>query len=138
MKNENEKFLVSNVYLFYDLNKRKLIATQNENYPGVPFVCSPITTTASARYAFRMYPTNNLYYIISNLGNELTKQQINALINIRSKVVGDDLSSRIENEKTATLTRKEIHDLVNEIDEYVSKHQIKIMSKKQDLDNSII
>lgn len=138
MKNENEKFLVSSVYLFYDINKRKLIATQNKNYLGIPFICTPITTTASARYTFRMYPTNNLYYIISNLGSELTKEQINALIDIRRKVVGEDLSSRIANENTATLTRQEIHTLIGKIDEYVSKHQIKAMSKRQQLDADII
>ena len=79
-----------------------------------------------------MYTTNNLYYIISNGGIELNINQMEAILNIRRKVVGDDKTSRIENENTATLTREEIHSLVTEIDDHISRHQLKIIANKQE------
>ena len=78
-----------------------------------------------------MYSTNNLYYIISNGGAVLNFEQGQAIYKIRDKVIGEDDMSRIENEKNATLTRDEIHLLITEIDEHISKHQLKIIAEKQ-------
>ena len=132
-KKSDDQILVSSLYLFYDTNKYCLVATTNKNYPGVPFKASPSPATASERYAFQMYATNNLYYIISNGGAELTKAQAKALLGIRSSVVGEDEESRIENENTATLSRDEIHTLIAELDDHISKRQIREMAEKQDI-----
>lgn len=128
---ENKEIKVSGVYLFYDFIKHKLVATTIVNYPGMPFMVTPCPKTPSERYAYQMYSTNNLYYIISNGGAELNFQQGQAIYKIRDKVIGEDDMSRIENEKTATLTRDEIHSLITEIDEHISKHQLKIIAEKQ-------
>ena len=131
MKNKDDHILISSLYLFYDFNKHKLIATTIANYPGMPFSITPNPKSMSERYAYQMYTTNNLYYIISNGGVELTFEQGQALFKIRDKVVGEDNMSRIENENTATLTREEIHTLITEIDDHISSHQIKIIADKQ-------
>lgn len=139
MKNKDDQILVRSVYLFYDRIKHKLVAAQSKEYHAIPFVCSPAPKTASERYSFRMYPTNNLYYIISNGGVELTREQAKALLEIRDKVVGGDNMSRIENESTATLSREEIHTLITEIDKHISKHQLEIIAEKQQfIDESLI
>ena len=53
MKNKDDQILVSSLYLFYDFNKHKLVATTIENYPGMPFAITPNPTTPSERYAFK-------------------------------------------------------------------------------------
>ena len=131
MKNKDDKILVSSLYLFYDFNKHKLVATTIANYPGMPFAVTPQPKTASERYSFQMYTSNNLYYIISNGGVELTLEQGKAIFKIRDKVIGEDSMSRIENEQTATLTREEIHSLITEIGDYISRHQLKVIADKQ-------
>ena len=131
MKNNDDQILVSSLYLFYDFNKHKLVATTIANYPGMPFAVTPTPRTASDRYAYQMYTSNNLYYIISNGGRELTLEQGTALLKIRDKVVGKDNMSRIENENKATLSREEIHTLITEIDDHISRHQLKIIADKQ-------
>ena len=131
MKNKDDKILVSSLYLFYDFNKHKIVATTIANYPGMPFAVTPTPKTASERYSFQMYTSNNLYYIISNGGAELTLEQGKAIFKIRDKVIGEDSMSRIENEQTATLTREEIHSLITEIGDYVSRHQLKVIADKQ-------
>lgn len=78
-----------------------------------------------------MYTSNNLYYIISNGGAELTREQGKALFRIRDKVIGEDNMSRIENENTATLSREEIHSLITEIGDHISRHQLKIIADRQ-------
>lgn len=133
-QNDDDEILVSSLYLFYDFNKHKLVATTIVNYPGLPFAISPTPRTASDRYAFQMYSTNNLYYIISNGGSELTQEQGQVLFNARDKVIGPDSTSRIENEQTATLTRKEILNLITEIDKFISKHQLEIIAEMQNID----
>ena len=62
MIDRNEEILVSSLFLFYDEHNKELVATPNQNYPGVPFICTPTPKTARERYIFRMYKTNNLYY----------------------------------------------------------------------------
>ena len=131
MKNKDDKILVSSLYLFYDFNKHKLVATTIANYPGMPFAVTPQPKTASERYSFQMYTSNNLYYIISNGGVELTLEQGKAIFKIKDKVIGEDSMSRIENEQTATLTREEIHSLITEIDDYISRYQLKVIADKQ-------
>ena len=131
MKNKDDKILVSSLYLFYDFNKHKLVATTITNYPGMPFAVTPNPKTISERYAYQMYTSNNLYYIISNGGVELTLEQGKALFKIRDKIIGEDSMSRIENEQTATLTREEIHSLITEIEDYISRHQLKVIADKQ-------
>ena len=102
-----------------------------ENYPGMPFSITPNPTTASERYAYQMYTSNNLYYIISNGGVELTQEQNKFLFEIRDKIVGKDYISRVENYNTATLSREAIHTLITEISDYISRHQLKIIANKQ-------
>jgi len=131
MKNKDDKILVSSLYLFYDFNKHKLVATTIANYPGMPFAVTPTPKTASERYSFQMYTSNNLYYIISNGGVELTLEQGKAIFKIRNKVIGEDSMSRIENEQTATLTREEIHSLITEIGDHISRQQLKVIADKQ-------
>ena len=131
MKNNDDQILVSRLYLFFDFNRYKLVATKNVNYPGMPFAVTPSPKTASDRYAYQMYTTNNLYYIISNGGVELTQEQARALLEIRDKVVGEDNISRIENENTATLSREEIQTLVTELYDHISRHQLRIIADKQ-------
>ena len=46
-KKSDDQILVSSLYLFYDTNKYCLVATTNENFPGVPFKVSPSPATAS-------------------------------------------------------------------------------------------
>ena len=41
MKNNDDQILVSSLYLFYDFNKHKLVATTIANYPGMPFAVTP-------------------------------------------------------------------------------------------------
>lgn len=131
MKNKDDQILVSSLYLFYDFNKHKLVATTMENYPGMPFSVTPVPRTASDRYAYQMYTSNNLYYIILNGGNELTQEQNKFLFEIRDKVIGKDYVSRVENYNTATLSREEIHTLITEISDYISRHQLKIIADRQ-------
>lgn len=131
MKNNDDQILVSSLYLFYDFNKHKLVATTIENYPGMPFSITPNPKTPSERYAYQMYTSNNLYYIISNGGVELTQEQNKFLFEIRDKVVGKDYISRVENYNTATLSREAIHTLITEISDYTSRHQLKIIANKQ-------
>ena len=131
MKNKDDQILVSSLYLFYDFNKHKLVATTITNYPGMPFAVTPNPKTISERYAYQMYTSNNLYYIISNGGVELTLEQGKALFKIRDKVIGKDSMSRIENEQSVTLTREEIHSLITEIDDYISRYQLKVIADKQ-------
>ena len=131
MKSEDDQILVSSLYLFYDFNKHKLVATTIVNYPGMPFAVTPSPKSMSDRYAYQMYTSNNLYYIISNGGAELTLEQGKALFKIRDKVIGEDNMSRIENENTATLTREEIHTLITEIGDHISRYQLKIIADKQ-------
>ncbi len=124
MKNKDEQILLKNVYIFYDKDRHGLVASQAVNYPGIPFTCTPNPRTISDRYAYQMYKTNNLYYIISNGGMELTFEQEELLLEIRDKVVGNSKSSRIKNEDTATLTREEIHSLVAQLSSHISKHHL--------------
>ncbi len=131
MKSKDDQILVSSLYLFYDFNKHKLVATTITNYPGMPFAVTPCPKSMSERYAYQMYTSNNLYYIISNGGAELTLAQRKALSKIRDKVIGEDNMSRIENEDTATLTREEIHSLITEISDHISRYQLKIIADKQ-------
>ena len=131
MKNKDDQILVGSLYLFYDFNKHKLVATTIANYPGMPFKVTPTPKSMSERYAYQMYTSNNLYYIISNGGAELTLEQGKALLKIRDKVIGEDNMSRIENESTATLTREEIHSLITEISDHISRHQLRIIADKQ-------
>ena len=131
MKNKDDKILVSSLYLFYDTNKHRLIATTITNYPGIPFYITPSPKSMSERYAYQMYTTNNLYYIISNGGVELTPSQIEAINRVKNKIIGEDSMSRIENESTATLTREEIHSLVTEFNVHISRHQLELIKKTQ-------
>ena len=133
MKDKDKQILVSSLLLFYDTNKHCLVATPIENYPGIPFMVSPNPSSISERYAFRMYATNNLYHIISNGGAELTRSQAKVLLGIRNAVVGENDETRIENESKATLTRKEIHTLITELDDHISKRQIREMAEKQNI-----
>ena len=84
-----------------------------------------------------MYPTNNLYFIISNGGVELNQGQINAINRIKTKVIGNDYFDRIGNEKTATLTKDEITELMLALDVFVTKKQLKEITNKQ-IDSLII
>ena len=130
---KDEQILVGSIYLFYDLKQRKLIGSKDPVLGFLPFVCAPQPSTLSERYAFQMYPTHNLYYIISNGGVELNAEQRRVISRIRNKVVGPDTMSRIENEATATLSRAEIQDLILELDQFITKQQIENMIKDQEI-----
>ena len=130
MKNKDDQILLKNVYLYYDKDRHSLIASQSVNYPGIPFMCTPNPRTISERYAYQMYKTNNLYYIISNGGTQLTREQEEALLEIRDKVIDHNNTSRIENENNATLSREEINSLVNQLDAHISKHHLLDLLRK--------
>ena len=130
-KRNDEPILVNSIYLFYDLKNRKLVGSTNPTLGLTPFICSPKPQTLSERYAFQMYPTHNLYYIISNGGVELNAEQLNVISRIRNRVVGTDTMSRIENESTATLSRGEVADLISDLDKYISKKQIETLTEMQ-------
>ena len=136
-KIKNNEILVSSLYLFYDMDNSKLIATTSQNYDGIPFIICPEPESASERYSYQMYPTNNLYFIISNGGVELNQGQINAINRIKTKVIGNDYFDRIGNEKTATLTKDEITELMLALDVFVTKKQLKEITNKQ-IDSLII
>ena len=131
MKNNDDKILVRSVYLFYDRIKNKLIGIQSKEYPGIPFIISPSPTTESERLTYTMYPTNNLYYIISNGGVELTTMQAISLLKVRDKVIGETHISRITNADTAKLTREEIHSLITQLNVHISKNQLEKIEKSQ-------
>ncbi len=135
MIDRNEEILVSSLFLFYDEDNKELVATPDQNYPGVPFICTPTPKTARERYIFRMYKTNNLYYIISNGGVELNEKQKKIISNIRSKVVGYDDKSRIGNAYMATLTKEEVDFLVAKLNIWRTRSQTREMISKQDKGN---
>ena len=130
MKNNDDQILVSSLYLFYDFNKHKLVATTIANYPGMPFAVTP-HSKSSEKFSYQLYSQNNLYYIILDGGVELTLEQEKVLSEVKDKVVGKDNISAINNYYASTITREEIHSLITEIGDYVSRHQLKVIADKQ-------
>ena len=128
MKNNDDQILVSSIYLFYDIEHHTLFPTQNKDHlGGIPF------TIFLGEYA-----TNNLYEIIENRGVGLSNHQIEAIEQFRHKVVGKDGLGRTNNKNTATLTKKELCNLIYEIDSHISKFQLKEMGRKQNIYTGIL
>ncbi len=128
-KRSNDLFLVKTIYLYFNPRVNRLVATQSENGIGIPFICSPIAKTPIERYSYKMYPSNNLYYILTNGGVELTPEQNEVLQPYREKIIGYGNSKRISNESSAILSREDIHNLLVGLNQYLTNKQLRIMAE---------
>ena len=133
-RRRDDKFLVKSVYLYYNPRVKRLVATQTDQGIGIPFVCSPEPRTQVERYAYNMYPSNNLYYIITNGGVELTPEQLMILTDYKEKLIGKNNKFRIINEDSVYITREDIHNLLVELNQYITKEQLLTMAKFKGLD----
>ena len=99
MKKNSDMVRLVDVYLYINFDDEKIRPIiRRDNHSGeycayvlhdydfgVPFVCSPTEKDAEEKLTFDMHPTNNLYYIISNGGEELNDKQLGAISLIRSE-----------------------------------------------------
>lgn len=133
-KRKDDKFLVKSVYLYYNPRVKRLVATQTHQGTGIPFVCSPTPRTQVERYAYNMYPSNNLYYIITNGGVELTPEQLLILNKYKEEIIDHNNRYRIINEDLIYISREDIHNLLVELNQYITKEQLQTMAKFKGLD----
>ena len=133
-RRRDDKFLAKSIYLYYNPRVKRLVATQSGSGLGIPFVCSPNPKTQVERYAYNMYPSNNLYYIITNGGVELTPEQQEILKEYKEKLIGKNNQFRIISEDTIYITRNDVHNLLVELNQYITSEQLVTMAKFKGLD----
>jgi len=76
---------------------------------AIPFVCRPsVECSIAQRYAFKVYPTNNLYYIFQNGGKELTASQKAYFSTLRPRFVKRDL---VKSESESVMTKEGLIEL---------------------------
>ena len=123
-KQPNQEYKLIDVYLFLDTSNLKIYAsTSNYVNDYVPFVISPEPKSMSERYAYRMYPSHNLYRIITNGGTELNNEQKAILNKACKKFIGNSKYDKIENENIATITKSELRELLNNLEYTLSRKQ---------------
>lgn len=76
--NTKHNFLYTqDVYFYYDINHNRIIASNDKNYPALPFVCSENKYQKAQPY--HELPQHNLYYILADDGKDLNSAQRNAI-----------------------------------------------------------
>lgn len=130
IESENKKYKIINIYLHLDATNFKIYAYRIPHDPDyIPFTITPQPKSYDERYAFRMYPSNNLYRILTNGGIELNKEQKAIIKNACKNLIGNGKYDKIENEDTATITKKELHELLDKLAYTLSRQQCDLIKE---------
>ena len=114
---------------------QKLIATQSERFPSkLPFICTPRERfhyvsegLISNKIDFHR-PSNNLFDLIQNGGEELNSDQEFEISIVKNKIYYDQGSL---NKETTTLSREEIKTLVAAISKHITREQLLRIAESQ-------
>ena len=123
----NKKEKLIDIYLYIDQANMEIYPDFDDEY-ALTFTCTPNPENNEDRIKYNMNPTNNLYYIISNGGIELTREQKEIIEAARIKYIGKTNKSRIQKEEKAKISQKELNELVAGLSKTLTRSQCELFA----------
>ncbi|MBR6779239.1 MAG: hypothetical protein IKM43_03755 [Clostridia bacterium] len=124
------KFNLSSIklYLYTKDHKVYFVTDCGDDTDFKPFICFPEVSPSSKeeKIARNLFPTNSLYYILANGGQQLKPGQREFFNVLSDKYIKIDKDGNFLNEETATITLKQIQYIEREFNRLADRREVYI------------